>query len=207
MPNEKFPTSKSDRPIINIDLDGVVYPWSTVFGEWVNMLDSSQETPTPTRWSFHEEWGMPFGQWMNAFRRGVEYGHIWVEGEPIRGAVKNLWRLSDDEYHIRLVTNRLVHPFGHGRAIVATVTWLDKWNVPYRSFAAISDEDKSGYNAACLVDDNMDNVMEFVTTTGNLGILFDTPANSQLEPFEGMNMVRARGWNDVYKIITERIPT
>ncbi len=202
-----MPRSKSKRPIINIDVDGVIYPWSTVFGDWVRKQTPTRKTPAPTSWDFHKQWGMSAGEWMNSFRRGVEYDYIWVEGEPITGAVKNLWKLSDDEYHIRLVTNRLVHPFGHGRAIAATAAWLDKWNVPYRSLAAISDEEKSDYNGACLVDDNLDNVLEWVGTTGNLGILFSTSANQRGFPVDhSLQLVRARGWNSVYKIITERIP-
>ena len=208
-PSQKtFPKSKSDRPIINIDLDGVVYPWSGVFAQWVQKQEPTRQCPEPTMWNFHEEWGMSCGEWMNSFRRGVEYDCIWVEGRPIFGAVDNLWKLSDAEYHIRLLTNRLVHPFGHRRAIAATAAWLDEWNVPYRSFAAISDEDKSHYDAACLVDDNLENVMEFVGTTGHLGILFTTSSNRNGWPVDhSENLVRAESWQDVYDIIRERVPT
>jgi 5'(3')-deoxyribonucleotidase len=164
------------------------------------LLTSEESYPVPTTWDFWEEWGMTKGDWMMAFRRGVEYGHIWTEEEPIEGAIDGLWRLSDAEYHIRLVTHRLNHPFGHRAALKSTADWLDKYAVPYRSVSFIGPESKRNYRGAgILIDDSPVNLADWSEV--GVGVIFDQPWNQDVE--EHSSLTRAVGWDEVVDAVNE----
>jgi 5'(3')-deoxyribonucleotidase len=219
------------RPTINVDLDGVVYPFNLSLARFlefqgrVGPLGENPEEgvgfhtqgvvkphalktelrsyPVPTTWNFWSEWNMSRGDWMMAFRRGVEYNHIWKEEEPIEGAVSALWELSDSEYYIRLVTHRLNHPFGHQQALASTAEWLNRYAIPYRSIAFLGDESKSSYRAPVLIDDAPHNCIAFADKAGS-AILFDQPWNQEVE--EHARLTRAFGWGDVVEAVREMVP-
>lgn len=229
------------RPIINVDLDGVIYPFTDVlaasnelhgrFGPrrtdpltGVTLLPNALPVgfnaalmntplggtyPRPSEWNFWTQWGMTEGEWNMFFRRGVEYGTVWSEGIPYDGVVPFLWQLSDDEYHIRIVTKRLTHQFGHRKAINVTADWLDRYAIPYRSIAFLGDdEDKSSYPAHCLIDDNPEYVYDFVgQVEGSVGVVVHRNWNhhytfNKLDP----DVLIADDWASAYRFIRERIP-
>lgn len=158
----------SDQQIINVDLDGVVYPWHEVFalycysmygGEGHNKFydwDFGQEMPlrSPTSWDFWQQWGMTEGQFMATFRRGVDDGFIWTEGRPLYAAQDALWRLDEYGFYIRLVTKRLVHKNSHAQVQQATSAWLDKWNIPYHEIVYVGKSGKDSFSADFAIDDN-----------------------------------------------------
>ena len=165
--------------IINIDLDGVIYPWHETFKEWAeNQLD--RELPEITHWDFYEDWGLTAGGFKNLFRRGVEYGHIWDRDvPPVKGAIQSLWSLSDDGYYIRILTHRLAHKFGHKLAVDQTVAWLDRNSIPYRSLAVIGSEPKTNYPARVLLDDSSSNLLQWDRAYGT-AIRYIRPWNESM---------------------------
>lgn len=190
--------------IINVDLDGVVYPWHETMADWLYVNLAATDSPShlwedghyrsfpePTQWFFEgNEWGLSDGEFKNWFRLGVKDGYIWKTGTPIEGASKYMWQLSDRGHYIRIVTTRLVHNFGHQMSIDSTTEWLDRWNIPYRSiaFLGIADE-KFDYKCDIAVDDNIDNLRDS-------DILFGRKWSER--PFE----VRvANNWQEVFGII------
>jgi len=227
------------RPIINVDLDGVIYPFTDVFAasnELHGRFGPNRATPSgvplkipalpvqfmgydyqpvlghtfsaPSTWNFWPEWGMTKGEWNTLFRRGVEYGMIWNEGIPYDGAVQFLWKLSEAEYHIRIVTKRLVHQFGHKYALKMTADWLDKNAVPYRSIAFLGDEEKYMYPAAALIDDNPEYVYDFVENVeGAIGFIPQKSWNRyySYKP-QTDNVFLVNDWDIMYDIIRSEIP-
>ena len=183
------------EPIINVDLDGVVYPWHEVFKEWAeHQLD--RELPPITHWNFYEDWNLSQGGFKNLFRRGVEYGNIWDKlVSPVEGAIEHLWDLSDDGYYIRIVTHRLAHKFGHKLAVDQTVAWLDRYSIPYRSLVVIGPEPKTNYPADVMVDDSPSNLWQWEQKYPGTAIRFERPWN------RGAHGKQALEWYDVNQLI------
>lgn len=206
----------SEQPIINVDLDGVIYDFNKALASWlesqgrygpgpIKSYDLSDtylqgmSYPTPIVWDYWSQWDMTKGQWLTEFRRGVEAGFIWVEGRPMKGAVHGMWELNDAGFYLRIVTHRLVHKSGHRQAISSTVDWLDKYNIPYRSIAFLGKEGKDNYEAEILVDDKPENVEDW-TRFHRHGILYDQPWNRSVEASPERRIYRATSWDSVVSL-------
>ena len=192
----------NERPVLNIDLDGVVYN----FAEAIRLACSSavgRDLAPTTTWDMHEEWGIPLSLWKRIFRDGVRDGSIWWNGDPIEGAVEGLWELSEQEYYIRVVSNRLNHGFDFATAVEATAHWLDRHKIPYRSLCILGNESKSTYVAETLVDDGVHNIGDWISNSRKVPIIFTQPWNQGLEPLYGH---RADNWEDVVRIIKSEVP-
>jgi len=188
----------SSRGTINVDLDGVVYPFWQALRDYIwTRSESSENMAPPKKVDFWDQWQMSEGEWMSLFRLGVTEGDVYRSGRPIVGAVDALWRLSDDGWNIRIVTKRLNHFRAHLPIIEATTEWLEKFNVPYRSIAFLGDEPKGDYYSSIAIDDQPSN---FVPFRNNL--LFDQPWN-QAPPCTEETYTRVKGWSGVMKAIRE----
>lgn len=181
-----------------IDIDNVIYPFTSVMEQWVyyNKSIPNHSLSPVTRWEVWEDWNMPKGEWNNLFRKGVEEDFIWSEGEPIKDSVDALWRLSDSGHYVRLVTHRLVHKFGHAKAVIATASWLDKHNIPYRDLVLMTD--KSDINGDVMLDDNVDNVLRWQHLhPKKYAFLFDAPHNQDIGGLVvGKPIPRIKGWKE-----------
>ena len=209
------------RPVINIDLDGVVYDFNDTLNQFIvasgrlphpdilgNTLvpDPNPTFPYPQIWDYWEEWGMSKGEWFNWIRRAVSAGAMWRYGNVIEWAQPALWVLSDAEYHIRLVTTRLVHFGLHKEVLLATSQWLHDNNIPYRSISFVGPEGKSAYQAEIMVDDNVGNLVDWCFNNQKPGIIYDQPWNRDVEPFAGLEIQRAEDWLGVVELVKELVP-
>lgn len=190
-----------DRPIINIDLDGVVYDFSSaIHSEGARFLGRPVEGSMD--WAIWDSWGVPKGAWERIFRQGVTEGRIWRYGGAVEGALEGLWELSDAEYHIRILTHRLNHGHDYRTAVESTAAWLDENVIPYRSLAVVGDGDhKSNYKGHILLDDGPHNIDDWVRRTWDTAIVFDRPWNQEVE--EGPQVARATNWTHGVKLIRE----
>ncbi len=191
------------RPVINIDLDNVVYDFSKAMKGYAEFV-LDRELPQSTQWAIWEDWGIPRGAFDFLFRRGVEEGFIWRTGDVIPGAIEGLWELSDQEFHIRLLTTRLTSKFSHDLAVSHTVEWLKENAIPYRSLAFIGGgESKSNYEAIALLDDNVENIQDWHDKHAT-GILFDQPWNEAMETAQVVTSarpLRVYNWDDALQVI------
>lgn len=195
--------------IINVDLDGVVYDFHTSLMEYIYGKGGWLHLVTPRRWNVWEDWGMTFGEWNHWFRRAVEDGEVWGKGPMIPGARHYLWKLSDEGHHIRIVTDRLVHAFGHRAAVTATAQWLDDNNIPYRSLSFEGKKYLFASDNSVLIDDKPSNVNSFVySVTDELtryeAVLFAQPWNDVDVNYLQPTVRRLSGWEAVYEWINER---
>lgn len=190
-----------NRPHINVDLDGVLYDFENTFRAYAsNVL--GHELPEWHTWDAWRSWGISESAWMRLFRTGVESGDIWGHGAMVAGAFDGLWALSDSEWHIRILTTRLVHRFDYATAVSSTVAWLKDHGLPYRSLAVIGPgDDKFNYQATALVDDKWENIRDFAAVTG-VGVLFNRPWNYEAPVHRADGKVfRAIGWPSVVDVV------
>ena len=200
--------------VINVDLDGVVYPWHEVFATYASLtkesdqwhrLDngSSYRFVEPTIWDFWEQWNMSKEQWVALFRKGVNDGYIWQEGKPIKGAQDTLWRLSDDGYLIRYITHRLVYAGNHRQSVVSTATWLDNWNLPYWDLCFLSKyTNKSQLASHFAIDDKWESVVS-QGGAGSIAALFARRWNQSFWAPE----YTVHSWRGFYDFVNDTVPT
>jgi hypothetical protein len=187
---------------LNIDLDGTIYDFHSFFTDYVSLkkFKYNLRYMDPTTWEFWEEWGMSYGEWQGWFRRGVEEREIWWKGDEIRGAAKNLWKLSDLGCTIRICTYRLVHKFNHAASIEATVSWLDEHNIPYHDISFLSHRtSKNDIRADVSLDDNAKYLPSGLNAESRKGILFARPWNKD----DWNNYEIVNTWDDFYERIEE----
>lgn len=192
------------RPIVNVDLDGCLFDFVGAFGAYAESV-LGRKLPRPTIWDFWTEWDISKEDWKDLFQEAVSAG-LWLrQSALILGARKALQEISDREYHIRVLTTRLVHARGFGMAASDTVNWLEEAKIPYRSLAIIGPGDsKTNYEAHAIIDDYAPQVEDFARIPGRIGIVFDQPWNQDTTS-QSEEVFRARGWSETIKILTEQV--
>ena len=154
-----------NRPVILVDLDNVVYDFVQAFADMlvkrgaVGFASTSKSLMQKYRsWNIWEDWDIPKGEFMRYWRLGIEQGDIYANGPLIPGAREALWQLSDAEWDIQVVTNRL-SKFGlHDTIAANTVHWLHENNIPYRGLHLTANK---RIPAEAIVDDRLDNMSEY----------------------------------------------
>lgn len=198
---------------VNIDLDGVVYPFHEVMaiytfqknGDYDNVdfkydwdYAESMPYPAPSLWGFMGDWGLTPQQFDSLFRLGVDEGVVWTQGNPIKNSVNSLWELNDAGVYIRIVTHRLVHKNNHAQVQKATADWLDKWNVPYHEIVYVGNgSSKAHFIADYALDDKPQNVMEMNRIAYMDAYLLDRPWNRDFETDQ-----RLYDWRSFVDIVT-----
>jgi 5'(3')-deoxyribonucleotidase len=110
----------------------------------------------------------------------------------IPGARKTLRSLSDEQYHIRIITHRLFIYYFHALAVKQTIEWLDHHGIPYHDLCFMKEKEQVG--ADIYVEDSPINVMS-LRTRDLYTICFSNSTNKQIgDP-------KAESWDDVYKLI------
>jgi 5'(3')-deoxyribonucleotidase len=110
----------------------------------------------------------------------------------IVGARKYLRKLSDEGYHIRIITHRLFLHYSHASAVEQTISWLDGHGIPYWDLCFM--KEKSEVGADIYVEDTPDNI-EQLRKKGLYTICFANSTNKAIsEP-------RASSWKEVYDLV------
>lgn len=155
-----------DRKVVLVDLDNVVYPWAEVMAMLVTMEGLSNNMPAELiqlykSWEVWEDWDIPESAFNRVWERAIISGDMWgvgdrIQARPIQRAAKALWKLSDQEWHIHLVTHRLNKFRLHDQVVKNTAEWLEWTNIPYRGLTFT--EDKHSILGDAIVDDNPRNL-------------------------------------------------
>lgn len=152
------------RPTILVDIDNVVYDWVKAVCDFlairgvIDYGDRAEYMAKYKHWEVWEDWGLSKGEFLRWWRIGVEDGFIYRQGNAIKGARDALWRLSDAEWHIHLVTARLSKKAAYDKVVTNTADWLLAENIPYRTLT-VSEKgsDRHKIMADVLVDDSKGN--------------------------------------------------
>lgn len=187
------------RKTILVDLDNVVYPWSWVMANLVGErkgVSPNALYETYKSWYIWDDWNMTKGEFDWIWEQGIRDGVLWGEGQPLPGAVDGLWRLSDQEWHIHIVTDRLNKFRLHDKAVMNTVQWLADNSIPYRSLSFTND--KSSIWAHAIVDDNPRNLVRHPAADK---FLFPAPHNRKERLTEVYKLENPGAWNRIASVL------
>ncbi len=179
---------------INMDLDGVIYPWHEVTAEWVKMITNpnskkmydwdsgKQAMPVPDKWDLEKTWGLTDAEFKAMFESGVKSGYIWRTGEPREGAQAMMWALDGAGFYIRIVTKRLVHKTNHALVQQVTSEWLDYWNIPYHEIVYVGNQSSKGeFSCDMAVDDYEKHITQYEEAGCAMPLLVRRPWNADSE--------------------------
>ena len=126
--------------IINIDLDGVVYPFQEQFLRFV-YYETGRQLKKSSQWECWEDYNMTREEWHNWCKRAIDSGMLLRLGEPIQDSAETLIMLSKElDYRIRIVTNRMVWKNSHADVASSTMRWLDENNIRVDDLCFIADK-------------------------------------------------------------------
>lgn len=183
--------------VLGLDLDGVTGDYVEEF-----RLRTSRATGypihdlgEPSSWSFAESWEpvRDADHYLDLHIEGVRDG-MFRSMPVMDGAVESLWRLSDADVHIRVITHRFISKGLHHTTASDTVAWLDRHNIPYRDLCFVSR--KAQVDADIYIDDAPHNV-ENLRNAGKDVIIFDAPYNRAIPG------KRARSWAEASALVLE----
>jgi 5'-nucleotidase len=192
---------KKRKVVVGVDLDGVCANYYDALRRLVAEKygipeDKIEEVyPAPSTYDM-AEWPDFEHNFIKYHSEAVVAG-IYTLMQPIQGASETLWKLSEEGYHLRVITSRFVKHGQNAQVIGDTATWLDKNDIPYRDIMFV--KDKADVYADIYIDDSPENVIN-LKRTGRKVITFDAPYNKDLEG------LRAKNWDDVYQIIRQKFP-
>ena len=189
-------TAKNDRFVLAVDLDGVCAAYSPSLRPYMAAMGRTDafELPEPTNWNLVDAgWFRDLDEYMETHRYAVDRAFFRTMQE-IPGMSDALWRLSDAEIHIRIVTHRFLTHGDQGQAAADTIAWLQqrrpdgRVRVPYRDLCFLGA--KSDASADMHLDDAPYQI-ESLRGAGQEVLVFDQPYNRHLDG------PRAIGWDAV----------
>jgi 5'(3')-deoxyribonucleotidase len=185
------------RFVVGVDLDGVVADFYRglrfVAAEWLG-VDESQLTEEVSYGL--PEWNLDsMGGYEPLHRFAVTQRQLFEKLEPMEGAPAALRRLSQNQVRIRIITHRLFINFFHEKAASQTITWLERFGVPYSDLCLM--EDKTAVGAHVYIEDSPRNI-ERLRELDQEVIIFTNSTNRSVPG------LRANDWSEVETMVLER---
>jgi 5'(3')-deoxyribonucleotidase len=180
--------------VLGVDLDGVCADFygrmREVAAEW---FERPIEDLTPDVTYGLREWGIKTSkQYASMHRFAVVERNLFGNVPMIPGARKVLRRLSDEGYHIRIITHRLFIQFFHAIAVKQTIEWLDRNGIPYTDLCFMKKKDQVGANI--YIEDAPDNILS-LRKRRLYTICFANSTN------KSVGSPRAENWDEIYKLV------
>lgn len=193
----------TDHFVFGIDLDGVVAD----FHAGIKMLAAEWLGVEPDSLTDNVSYG--FGEWGlkpplhegdpsdydRMHRWAVTNRDLFADLQPLPGAPQALRSLSSEGIRIRVITHRLFVKYTHQKAIMQTIQWLDRWDIPYWDLCFMRHKD--AVDADIYVEDSPTNI-EVLQDTGRPVIVYSNSTNRDLGA-----PLRADSWEDVERIVRE----
>jgi 5'(3')-deoxyribonucleotidase len=185
---------KPKKPVLGVDLDGVCADFygriREIAAEW---FERPIEQLTPDVTYGLPEWGIRGGdQYSSLHRFAVTERNLFGTVPMIPGARKILRRLSEEDFHIRIITHRLFIHFFHAIAVGQTIEWLDRNGIPYRDLCFMKEKEQVG--ADIYIEDSPGNI-ESLRSRNFYTICFANSTNKDVaDP-------RAKNWDEVYELV------
>lgn len=180
--------------VLGVDLDGVCADFygrmREIAAEWFEK--PLRDLPSEVSYGL-PEWGIAGpDQYQSLHRFAVSERNLFGTVAIIPGARRVLRRLSDEKYHIRIITHRLFIYYFHALAVRQTIEWLDHNGIPYHDLCFMKDKDQVG--ADIYIEDSPPNI-ESLRKRGFYTICFANSTN------KGIEAPRARDWDEAYDLI------
>lgn len=186
---------------LGIDVDNVVYPYSTVMARWTEKdrgLPVGALDDVALSWTWYEDqWGITSQEFTEHFRRGVHAGYIFTAGCPTEGSVATLRRLVDAGHTVSYVSAREVPGVTKDLAWHRTSAWLKEHGFPMPHRVRISD-DKSVVDTDVFLDDGPHNIRALTAAGHPCPLLWDRTHNRD-EYVAGA--IRVHSWHGFERIV------
>jgi 5'(3')-deoxyribonucleotidase len=187
------------RPVVlGVDLDGVCADFyghmRVLTAEWFER--PLEEIPEHVSYGL-PEWGVTPQTYPSLHRWAVSGRDLFREVPMIPGARRILRRMSNEGYHIRIITHRLFIAYFHAMAVQQTIEWLDHHGIPYSDLCFMKEKDQVG--ADIYVEDNP-NALQNLRNAGLRAICFANSTNVGIGP------PRAANWDEVYTLVHQIEP-
>lgn len=181
-----------DKPVLDLDLDGVVCDYAGGLAAWLkrNGRLAPGAEPRAISYVLNEAHGWPFrtrAEYLEAHREAEEDG-LYATLPEINGVGDALRRLDADGVYIRVVTHRLFVSGQHRKVVSDTAQWLDDHGIPYRSLCFTGLKDT--LHAALHLDDSPTNLSALMAA-GEKVCVFDQAYN------RGMRTPRIIDWSNM----------
>ena len=188
---------KEKKIVLGVDLDGVCadfYPrMREIAAEWFEK--PLEDLTTDVSYGL-PEWGITeTEQYQSLHRFAVTERNLFGTVAMVPGARRVLRRLSDEKYHIRIITHRLFIYYFHALAVQQTVEWLDNYGIPYHDLCFMKEKEQVGADIS--IEDAPGNI-DSLRARELYTICFANSTN------KGVAAPRAHTWDDVYDLITAR---
>lgn len=182
--------------IIGLDVDNVIYPYSTVMARWVERrkgLPPGSLDDVALSWTWYkDQWGIDTEEFMAHFVAGVKAGVIYRQGCPAEGALAAARRLHDAGHHLIYVTDRAIPGVTEHEAAYATMEWLMEHGFPTASRVYVTGDKASVYTDVFL-DDKPANVEALMAAGTPYPLLWDRPHNRAHSTLDGRRAMVAPG--------------
>lgn len=200
----------ADPFVLCVDLDGVVGDYNGFFRPFVaERLGLPLEDLGPQiAWNYEDcGWGIRnYEHFLELHGAAVLEGRMFRKMPVMAGASEALWTLSDEGFHIRVVTHRLVRHWQHDLVMADTAAWLqqpseqdpDKPRIPYRDIAFLGQ--KADLSGTVMIDDAPHNVLALRAARARgkpapEPIVFSQPYNADIDG------PRAYDWSEVIDLV------
>lgn len=190
---------------IGVDVDNVIYPWTTVYTRWVEhqkaLTAGTLDDIPHTGWHWYrDQWGMSDEEFMEHYVSGVEAGVIWRVGDPPSGALATLRRLHNAGHRLHYVTNRKIPGVSLDYAHAATTWWLGVYGFPADSITVSAD--KGAVPTDVFLDDSPENVRALLLAGHKHPLLWDAPHNQRDRVCEDWRCaIRVHSWPGFERVI------
>src|SRR5262245_46691947 len=137
--------SDDNKKPLGVDLDGVCADFyghmRVLTAEWFERPVA--ELPEDVSYGL-PEWGLTKETYPSLQGWAVSGRNLFSEVPMISGARRVLRRLSNEGYHIRIITHRLFIAYFHAMAVQQTIEWLDHHGIPYSDLCFMKEKDQVG---------------------------------------------------------------
>jgi 5'(3')-deoxyribonucleotidase len=186
--------TEKNHIVLGVDLDGVC---ADFYGRMRQIAAEWFEKPigelTPDVSYGLPEWGIAGpDQYQSLHRFAVTERSLFGTLPIIPGARRVLRKLSDDGYHIRIITHRLFIRYFHAIAVQQTIQWLDNNGIPYTDLCFMKEKDQVGANI--YIEDAPDNIQS-LRNRNFYTICFANSTNKHIA------RPRAENWDEAYDLI------
>lgn len=186
------------RFVLGVDLDGVCGDYYNALKGYCRSIGMHIPDHEPECWDLVEAGIFSTREEYSQSHKDAVLNGIFTSMSEIKGASDALWRLSDDEVHIRVVTHRLGANGDHGFVVGDTVRWLQakradgRPRIPFRDLCFLGT--KENIESDLHIDD-APHVIEALKQTGLNVLIFDAPYNRHIEGD------RAKNWEEVFEYV------
>lgn len=192
---------------LGIDIDNVLYPWSTIFTRWA---ERRKGVPPGTlddhalTWTWYkDQWGMTTPEFLDHYKAGVQAGVIFAEGDPTPGSVSAMRRLHVAGHRLHYVTNRAIDGVTEEHAFNATHRWLHDHGFPVDSLTVSAD--KNSVRTDIFLDDSADNIRALDAAGHPNPVVWDRPHN-RAELNLGDRTRRVFNWHQFEALVQDLDP-